>query len=216
MASAPRSVAELFERALALEGRTLSDLAAAAGYALGPLGARGKGKIGTLVERALGATGGSAARVDFPALGVELKTVPVDAAGRPRESTHVCAVRLMDADRAEWETSWVRRKLLRVLFVPVIEARDVGRAVLFEPTAEDDAALKADFDEIVGAIGAGGIEGLTARVGEHLQLRPKAAHGAVRTASIGPDGAVVETVPRGFYLRPRFVERILRARATAR
>jgi DNA mismatch repair protein MutH len=209
MARAPGSRSELFSRARALEGRTLADVAGESHFVLGELGLHGKGKIGALLEHVLGATAGSAADFDFPALEVELKTVPVDESGRPRESTYVCTLQLLETDRAEWSTSWVRRKLSRVLFVPIIDTQRIGRSVLFEPSAEQDAALKSDFDEIVGAIGAGGIEGLTAHVGECLQLRPKAAHGDIRTSSIGPEDGTISTVPRGFYLRARFVHQIL-------
>lgn len=213
MARAPASRTELYERARALEGRTLSSLAEETGFTLGELGLRGKGKIGALLEHVLGATAGSTADFDFPALEVELKTVPVDESGRPRESTYVCTLQLLEADRAEWSTSWVRRKLSRVLFVPVIDIQRIGRSVLFEPNPEQDAALRSDFDEIIGAIGAGAIEGLTAHVGVCLQVRPKAAHGDVRTPSIGPEDRTIATVPRGFYLRARFVNEILTPKA---
>jgi DNA mismatch repair protein MutH len=205
----PRSREELLNRALALEGRALFDLARDVGFNLGELGLHGKGKIGALLERALGATGGSSATFDFPDLEVELKTVPLGENGRPRESTYVCTLQLLEADRAEWNTSWVRRKLSCVLFVPYDDGR-VGRSTLFEPTEEDDAILKHDFDDIMGILGTGGIEGLTGHVGRALQVRPKAAHSLVRTKAIGPDDAIVSAVPRGFYLRAGFVGGILR------
>ena len=185
----------------------MGELAAEAGFAL-ETGLHGKGKIGALLERVLGATGGSAARFDFPDLEVELKTVPLGDNGRPSESTYVCKLRLLDADRAEWSASWVRKKLSRVLFVP-FRALRIGRSVLFEPTPEDDAMLKSDFDEIMGLIGLGGIETLTAHTGRWLQARPKAAHGDVRTAAIGPDHEIVSATPRGFYLRASFVADVL-------
>ncbi|HEX8725911.1 MAG TPA: MutH/Sau3AI family endonuclease [Gemmatimonadaceae bacterium] len=196
--------AELLSRALALRGRPV-----------GAAGLRRKGKIGTLVERALGATGGSAATWDFPELRVELKTIPVDArTGRPRESTFVCAVSLADADRAEWAGSWVRSKLSRVLWVPVIVDADgagvIGEARLWSPTPEQDGVLAGDFEEIMGRVGVGDVEGVTARLGRWLQLRPKAAHGRVRTLVPAAEGASVATVPRGFYLRARFTAAILR------
>lgn len=175
--------------------------------------ARAKGKVGELLERALGATGGAAATWDFPALRVELKTIPVDSRGIPRESTFVCAVSLLDAERAEWETSWVRSKLARVLWVPITGvdgARRIGSARMWSPSNAQERVLKDDFDEILGRIGAVGVEGLSARVGRWLQLRPKAAHGGVRTRAPGADGGLVETVPRGFYLRARFTSAILR------
>ncbi len=82
--------------------------------------------------------------------------------------------------------------------------------MLWSPSAEQDAALKDDFDEIVGRIAIGDIEDLSAHVGRYLQLRPKAATGSVRASAPGRDGDVVSTVPRGFYLRARFVGAILR------
>jgi DNA mismatch repair protein MutH len=204
MIAPPRDEAELLARA-----RDLSGMAMDAG------GLHGKGKAGERVERALGATGGSSATWDFPELRIELKTIPVDGrTGTPRESTFVCAVSLADAERAEWDRSWARAKLSRVLWVPILvdgdDARRIGQPRLWSPTAEQDRVLAGDFEEIMGRVGIGDIEGITARVGRWLQLRPKAAHGRVRTVVPGADGERVSTVPRGFYLRATFTGAILR------
>lgn len=209
MIAPPRDEAELLARTRALSGMPI-----VAG------GLHGKGKVGEQVERALGATGGSTATWDFPELKIELKTIPVDArTGVPRESTFVCAVSLADAERAEWATSWARAKLSRVLWVPIEGSgegeRRVGRPLLWSPTPEQDRVLAGDFEEIFGRIGMGDIEGLTARVGRWLQLRPKAAHGRVRTTVPGAEGELVSTVPRGLYLRASFTGAILRDAAAA-
>jgi DNA mismatch repair protein MutH len=204
MIAPPRDEAELIARAEAIVGMTVE-----------PGGLHGKGKVGERIEQALGATGGSTATWDFPSLKVELKTIPVDATtGVPHESTFVCAVSLADAERAEWGTSWARAKLSRVLWVPIeVEdggARRVGRARLWSPTSEQDAVLGGDFEDILGRVALGDVEGVTARLGRWMQLRPKAAHGGVRTVVPGADGELVSTVPRGFYLRARFTGAILR------
>jgi DNA mismatch repair protein MutH len=115
----------------------------------------------------------------------------------------------MDTERAEFETSWVRRKLACVLWMPVHDRDRIGRAALWSPTSDQAAALKDDFEEIVGRIAIGDIEDLSAHVGRYLQLRPKAATGSVRTSAPGREGELVSTVPRGFYLRARFVAAIL-------
>lgn len=203
----PASLDELTQRAAALAGVSIDELASRAGFEVHGEAVRTKGKVGELLERVLGATG-VGAEVDFPGLGVEMKTVPFEG-GRVVESTFVCALPLMDADRAEFESSWVRRKLARVLWVPVHERQTVGKALLWSPTAEQEGALKDDFNEIVGRIAIGDIEDLSAHVGRYLQLRPKAATGSVRTQAPGRDGELVSTVPRGFYLRAKFVEGIL-------
>ena len=201
---------ELLSRARALAGVRLDDLARTLGVSLEGPGVRTKGKVGALVEAALGATGGSRRTHDFPALAVELKTIPVDEARRPRESTYVCTLPLEGIEYAEWSTSWVRAKLARVLWVPIaVDARTILPPVLWEPTPAQQEVLAADFDEIVGTIAVGGIEGLTARTGRWLQLRPKAADGTPRATAYGPDGEAIPTVPRGFYLRASFTAALL-------
>jgi DNA mismatch repair protein MutH len=200
---------ELTRRAAALEGLSVTDLAASVGLPPPSVGTHGKGKLGELVERALGATGGPRACHDFPELGLELKTVPVDGTLRPRESTYVCRVSLAEAERAEWATSWARKKLQHVLFVPVIDRRLFARPVFWRPSADEERVLRADFEDLMGRIGAGDIESLDARAGEYLQLRPKARDGTVRTELWDPDGTPIATVPRGLYLRARFTARLL-------
>jgi DNA mismatch repair protein MutH len=212
--SPPRTEGELLASARALAGRDVDSLAGQWGIRLGDGAVHTKGKVGTLIERALGATGRSQREVDFPGLGIELKTIPVDARSTPRESTFVCTASLVDADRVEWSTSWVRTKLARVLWVPLLVdpagATRVGSPLLWSPSREQDEGLAHDFEEIMGRVAIGGIEGVTAFVGTWLQMRPKAAHGRVRTRAPGVDGDTVATVPRGFYLRARFTGALLR------
>jgi DNA mismatch repair protein MutH len=215
--AAPRTRDELFARARSLEGLSLGTLALEEGAPeqLSRPEVRQKGRPGALVERALGATGAGKVH-DFPALRVELKTVPVDLAGAPLESTYVCTFSLADAERQEWASSWVREKLSCVLFVPVVGERDtpyrervLGRAVLWAPSLEEERELEADFDELVGLVGVGRVEELTAHRGRSLQVRPKARDGRARTLAHGADGERLATVPRGFYLRPSFTRALL-------
>ncbi len=211
----PRDERELFARATALHGRRVDDLAAELGARVSGDARRTKGKVGTLVERALGARGGSAAIPDFPHLGVELKTIPVEPSGRARESTYVCTIAVADPDASTWATSWVKKKLARVLWMPVVTPRECsaprvfGPPLLWTPSASQEAVLQDDFDEIMGLIGIGGIEGLTARIGRWLQARPKADNGRARTLAFGVDGEPLHVMPRGFYLRPHVTTAIL-------
>ncbi len=215
----PRDTGELLARARSLGGMRVGDVAASLGLAVshGRVDAvRTKGTPGAILERALGATGGSTRERDFPELGVELKTIPIDERGQPIESTYVCTLSLADAEEQEWASSWVRAKLACVLFVPLVGAdgvawseRRVGDALLWSPTAEQEDVLRGDFDEVVGLVGVGRIEELTAHRGRWLQVRPKARHGRVRTVAWGAEGEPIATVPRGFYLRTRFTGAIL-------
>jgi DNA mismatch repair protein MutH len=212
----PRSETELMQRAAALAGRTLREIAAEAGLVVPPDQRRMKGWVGELVERRLGADAESLSEPDFRAIGVELKTVPLNARGMPAESTWVCVVPL-DGDPGPWERSNVRRKLARVLWVPIefdpripLPARRIGSAVLWSPDASEEAALRADWAELTGMIALGELDSLSARHGQCLQVRPKAANARSLTPAADGDGAPGRTLPRGFYLRARFTGSILR------
>jgi DNA mismatch repair protein MutH len=215
--SPPRDEAELVERAQALAGMRLAELAARFAVPVPPDLRRAKGFVGSLVERALGATAGSRALPDFPELHVELKTLPVDRAGAPVESTFVCTIPLTEIGEVEWADSRVRRKLAQVLWVPVegeraipVAERRLGQALLYRLTHEDEQLLRADWEELAGFIGRGHVEELTGHLGKVLQIRPKAAHSRARRLGFDADGAPFAALPRGFYLRPAFTHALLR------
>src|SRR5271166_5929756 len=146
----PQDETELLRRARALVGQSVDSLSREWGIHPRQVPTRTKGKVGELIERALGATGGPHRALDFPHLGVELKTIPLDARAWPRESTFVCAFSLIDAETAEWATSWVRAKLSRVLWVPLqVDARGarrIGPPLLWSPSAEQESGLAHDFE----------------------------------------------------------------------
>lgn len=203
-------------RARALSGRTLGELARAHGLQAPPDLRRAKGFAGGLLERELGASAGSRGEPDFVALGIELKTLPVDRAGRPRESTFVCTIALSDIGDVEWETSLVKKKLARVLWIPIDgerrilpAERRIGEPLLWSPDADEEAELRFDWEELAGIIGRGDVEQISAHLGKWLQIRPKARDSRARRRGTDEDGAFFATLPRGFYLRARFTARLL-------
>lgn len=206
----------LIARADALAGRTLAEVAGLLDAPV-PLDlTRAKGWIGQLLEAALGATASSRPVPDFEALGVELKTLPVDGRGRPRESTFVCSASLDGGLAPRWEGSRVREKLARVLWVPIAGSgppgeRVIGQGVLWSPSDAEEAVLRADWDELAGLLALGEHWQVDGSRGVALQLRPKAAHSGTLAWTLGADGDWVREGPRGFYLRPSFTEQILRA-----
>ena len=213
---APRDVTELLERAAGLAGLRLRELAERHGVTTPPDLRRAKGFVGSLIEQALGASAGSRALPDFPELGVELKTLPVNRSGSPVESTFVCTIPLTEIGEVEWLDSRVRRKLHTVLWIPVegereivVGERRIGQALLYELTPEDEAVLRADWEELAGLIGRGHVERLTGHIGRFLQIRPKAADSRSRRLGFDADGVPFAALPRGFYLRPTFTAQLL-------
>jgi DNA mismatch repair protein MutH len=213
---APATEQELLGRAAELAGLTLRELAARFEAPVPPDLRRAKGFVGGLLERALGATAGSRALPDFPELHIELKTLPVDRAGAPLESTFVCTIPLTEIGDVEWADSRVRRKLSRVLWVPVegersiaVGERRIGQALLYRLSEADEALLRRDWEELAGLIGRGHVESLTGHLGQCLQIRPKAAHSRARRLGFDADGVPFAALPRGFYLRPSFTRALL-------
>lgn len=216
LTSPPETEAQLLVQAQRLAGYTLGELAELAGMPTPRDLKRDKGWIGVLLERWLGASAGSKPEQDFAALGVELKTIPIDPLGGPLETTFVCVAPLTGNTGVVWETSHVRHKLKRVLWVPVegsrtipLAERRVGSPLLWSPDADEEQQLRQDWEELMDLIVLGQVTRITARHGEVLQLRPKAANSKALTEAIGEHGEPILTLPRGFYLKKNFTRALL-------
>ncbi len=214
----PLSLDELMQRAEALAGFSLGELAEQNKANLPPNLLTEKGWVGQFFEHLLGATAGSLPEPDFPHLGVELKSIPINEQGKPLESTFVSVVYLMNQQHETWETSLVKKKLSRVLWIPVLAPRSlpiterrVGMPLLWQPTPEQEAILRCDWEETMEKVCMGKLGELNSRFGQALQVRPKAANSKVLTEAIGPDGEIIKTLPRGFYLRSSFTQQILKS-----
>jgi DNA mismatch repair protein MutH len=212
----PKTIQELMHRAEALAGLTLGEVAKLAHVKVPKDFKREKGWTGQLIELCLGASAGSKTQQDFAKLGIELKTIPIDELGNPLETTYVCFAPLTNIAGIEWQTSSVKNKIQQVLWVPIDGRRDIApkdRCIatpfLWSPNIEQGNQLRTDWEELMDMIAFGEIENITARHGQYLQLRPKAANGRVLTEAIGKSGQVIQTRPRGFYLRKEFTGKIL-------
>lgn len=212
----PENEQQLFERAQALAGFSLGELATHAQLPIPKDLKRDKGWVGILLERFLGAMAGSKPEQDFPELGIELKTIPIDAAGKPLETTFVCVAPLTGNSGVTWASSHVRHKMARVLWIPVegerkipLTHRRIGSPLLWSPNAAEEEMLCRDWEELMDLIVLGHVERITARHGAVLQLRPKAANGKALTEAIGEQGQPILTLPRGFYLKKNFTGALL-------
>ena len=214
----PQTLEQLLSQAQSIAGLTFEELADELHIPVPPDLKRDKGWVGMLLERALGATAGSKAEQDFSHLGVELKTLPINAEGYPLETTFVSLAPLVQNSGVKWENSHVRHKLSCVLWMPIegsrhipLRERHIGAPILWKPTAEQECQLKQDWEELMDLIVLGKLEQITARIGEVMQLRPKGANSRAVTKGIGKNGEMIDTLPLGFYLRKEFTAQILNA-----
>jgi DNA mismatch repair endonuclease mutH len=169
-----------------------------------------------LLETALGATAGSKAEQDFHHLGIELKTIPINAQGYPLETTFVSLAPLIQNSGVNWQNSHVRHKLSRVLWIPIegsrsipLAERHIGTPILWQPSKQQERQLQRDWEELMDYIVLGQLDKINARLGEVLQLRPKGANSKSLTKGIGKNGEIIDTHPLGFYLRKEFTHEIL-------
>lgn len=214
--SPPTSEEELLTRARQLAGLTLSDLAEKFNQEIPSDTRHAKGWIGQLVETILGATASSLAEPDFQLIGIELKTLPLTSSGKPKESTYVCTVPLNNLSEQNWGTSWIKRKLQRVLWLPLeadknipLASRHIGNAILWSPNKEEATQLQQDWEELMELVCLGKLEQITSHMGRFLQIRPKGANAKSLTTTLDEEGNTIQTLPRGFYLRPEFTQRII-------
>ncbi len=199
-----------------IAGMTFGELAQQLQIPVPPNLKRDKGWVGILIEMALGATAGSKAEQDFAHLGIELKTIPINAQGFPLETTFVSLAPLIQNSGVNWQNSHVRHKLSKVLWIPIegerhipLAERHIGAPILWQPSPQQEARLRQDWEELMDYIVLGKLDQITARLGDVLQLRPKGANSKSLTKGIGKNGEIIDTLPLGFYLRKAFTHEIL-------
>lgn len=211
----PQSQDELLLRANRLAGHSIQTLANTYHQIIPPSLHQAKGFIGQLVEIALGVVESNLPEPDFAHLGIELKTLPVDKHGLPRESTYVCTAPFGQTFEC-WENSRVRAKLAHVLWVPVeadpsieLKERRFGMPLLWQPSKEVESVLQQDWEELSSMLIMGEVDQISAKLGTYLQLRPKAAHSRILSRTVSNNDETPLRNPKGFYLRTALTKKIL-------
>lgn len=214
---APKTLEQLMHRMDLIAGLTIADIAEELHVKMPENLQTEKGWVGQLVEAYLGATAGNLPEPDFQHLGIELKTIPISRTGAPLETTYVCVAPLSPALGEQWRTSLVYKKLAHVLWVPIIaersiplKDRQIAMPFLWQMTPEQEQILKTDWGELTDLIVLGKHDEITAKLGEALQLRPKAADSSVRSAGVDREGNPTYAPPKGFYIRTSFTKSLLR------
>ena len=217
--TAPINEEVLLARCAEVEGLTFAALAARLGIDIPFMPSQRKGWLGSALEVVLGTTAGTAPKPDFHHLGIELKTLPMGAQGRPQESTFVTSINLRTIHEETWETSQCYSKLKRVLWIPVegdkkiaFEHRRIGRGFLWSADATAIKILENDWHELSFMLGRGKLADVDASMGTYLQVRPKAANAQALCYGFDETGKKILTLPRGFYLRPSFTAKMMISR----
>ena len=216
MQATPQTETQLLQYCQDIAGHSLAELAELASIIVPKDLRKNKGWVGQLIEWHLGATAGSKPEQDFKHLGIELKTIPIDRQGKVLETTFVCSTPILQTAHLTWENSNIRNKLSKVLWLPVqgereipLNERIVGNGFLWTASSKQEQLMMQDWNELMEKIALGKIEQISARDGQVLQLRPKAANGSVVTDAYGEEGQLIKVRPRGFYLKKEFTQDII-------
>ena len=212
----PQNEPALLERCQTMEGWTFAQLASKLYLTIPLLPTQRKGWLGQAIELYLGATARNQSIPDFAHLGIELKTLPLGKLGTPSESTFVSRIPLLTLQQQVFENSDCYHKLRKVLWIPIegdttipYPYRRIGKAILWSSSAEDTEILKQDWQHFALLISTGRWADIDARMGEYLQVRPKAANSHALCEAYDEQGNIVLTMPRGFYLRSLFTRKIM-------
>jgi len=214
---APETETELQQRYHSLAGQRIADIAGELHWPVPDNLHSNKGWQGQLLEAALGCDAASKSEPDFTLLDIELKTIPIDSHGKVLESTYVCIVPLSHTPADAWQHSCAYKKLKRVLWIPLmsesvdIAERIIGTAILWTPTTQQMAMLQSDWQEFTSMINLGQLQDITSKHGDALQIRPKGADAKALSETINAQGETIQTMPRGYYLRPGFTQNILKS-----
>ncbi|MBK4765364.1 MAG: DNA mismatch repair endonuclease MutH [Pantoea sp. Brub] len=214
----PVSENVLLARARSLSGLTLGHLAINARLSIPHTLKYNKGWVGMLIEQYLGADSKNKSEQDFSHLGIELKTIPVDLNGKPIQKTFICALSSNINNRdIFWETSQVRKKLSKVLWIPIdgkktipLCMRRIHAPIIWIPNSTEDIMLGKDWEELADMILMGQINQITAYHGSWLQILSKSVKKQCSIQSLDEDGHRITTHQLGFYLRKSFTQLILK------
>jgi DNA mismatch repair protein MutH len=211
----PQTEEELLQKCDMLAGMSLGKLALLLNFKIPENQLQRKGWAGKALECILGASAGNESRPDFCNLNIELKTIPMNHLGKPAQSTFVTSIPLLTIHQQTWKTSQCYAKLQRVLWVPIedvptikFEHRRIGQALLWSPTLKQEAVLEQDWNELSFMISSGQLAKIDARIGEYLQVRPKAANARALCDGFDTNGQIIKTLPLGFYLRSSFTAKL--------
>lgn len=207
---------ELIAKTNLILGKTFQQLASALAFTIPEDADKRKGFVGAMLESALGTTAGTKPIPDFEELDIELKTIPINHNGVPRESTFVTSISLTNIHKESFKTSTCFAKLKRVLWVPIegdkkipFKQRRIGKAFLWSPSKADEQILQEDWESLTLLITLGKLDEIDATQGKYLQVRPKGANAKSLCDGYDREGNIIKTLPRGFYLRSKFTKVIL-------
>ncbi len=199
---------EILARAVLLEGLRLGDIPGARFTAEDPR--RGRQEAGHAVEAWFGIPPNPSAGPDFPAAGIELKTVPLEMTSNGPRIKERTVISLIDFDQI-WRETWASasvRKKLKILFVffehlpgRPKEEFPIHSVTLWQPTGPIEEQIRRDWETVRDKVLQGRAHELSEADGRILGPCTKGASAASLRKQPFSD---VPAKSRAFALKPSF------------
>lgn len=208
---------DLIKKAKSITGCNIDDVAKKIKYKITKKDEKNKGLIGQIIEKYFGVYSNNKVDCDFPNIGIELKTIPINKYnGFPKENTFVSMAPLTKNTGVLWENSYVCKKLSSVLWIPIennlkvsLKFRRIGYPKLWIPNKIEQEKLKNDWEELMKIIVCGNIYSITSEYGNIMMLKKKSSNINIYTQAVGINGQKIMVNPLAFYLRKNFTNLIL-------
>ena len=201
-----------------IQGIPFRELAETLGYDISKDPKSMKSAAGDIAELVAWKKPDSLPQADLSEFDIEVKTVPLDLIGSPRENTKITALNYKSLLKEKWETSHVYEKVRVVLFVPIVkedvdrpEAWYVRSPFIWMPSRDQFAVIRKDWETIRRMVRRG--EKLTTKgVGEYLIANTSGqGKGRDDRSYQLADGRTIDVKTRAFFLRKKFVAEVLKA-----
>lgn len=179
---------------------------------------KNKGFIGILLEKILGSnTTNNKSCVDFPSLGIELKSIPINELGYPLEDTCICTVPLTQNTGLMWENSYLYQKIKKILWIAVqgskkilLQDRLFKKAFIWSPSKYETKIVKSDWEILMDKIVLGEFKKISSTDSNVLYIKNKHRNKFSRIKFTDELGNLQLIKPKAFYFKKRFTKILLK------
>ncbi|WMY97698.1 MAG: MutH/Sau3AI family endonuclease [Arsenophonus sp.] len=175
-----------------------------------------KGWIGQLFDNFFGVNLIHQSNIDFPHLGIELKTIPINRYGKPSQNTFVCSLSYINSNNFNWFQSYIRYKLSHVLWILIeedkkipLKERKIINSFLWKPSKKEENCIQKDWEILMDIIVFGRLEQLNSYYSKILEIKVKSFYKKNQTMSINQNGFIFKNSPIAFYLKKDFTKTII-------
>ena len=213
--NAPKTEKELIIKSNKISGIRITDFCKPFNEFFSEKTKKSSGYLGKILEIYLGTSGKNFPIPDFPNLNIELKSLPLNKNMLPKNIVKICSTSFFPLEtNYSWETSIVKRKLEKVLWIPFQSDKSVPyhRRRILQPFLSNlkgyEKIIKEDYENIITLLFLGKLNLISPTLGKYLILKPISSNKNL-TNFLNDKGELIKTNFVGFYINKKFLKKII-------